>query len=257
MSAERQSWICECQEEGGGMKGILFVLVLIAGLSVAQDPANILVYYDYYAPTGDAVLTALSNLWPSATVIPCSGYPGGMYTQFNTALDTGAWDMVIVESWYAANTSLNWPGIADYYTGGGKLFVASWSWTGGQQAAATAMGVTAEAQMPNLQPMYVWDSASPIVEGITDWSQTDPGLITKSCSFTVGTAIPVTGWTSSPTPGQAAICVAPDGHSVISGYVPAYSTQNVAIWENILGFMWGEVGLTPATWGDIKSQFGR
>lgn len=241
------------------MKGILFALVLVAGLSFAQDPSNILVYYDYYAPTGDAVLTALSNLWPSAMVLPCSGYPGAMYGNFNDALETGPWDIVIVESWYAANTDLNWAGLASYYTGGGKLYASSWQWTGGQSVVATAMGVTGEVGLYDFIPMYVWDSAHPIVQGITDWSQFDPGINVKNCSFTVGTATPVTGWSSSPTPGQAAICVAPDGYSVISGYTPAYATDGVAIWENILEFMWGSTGpgLTPATWADIKTQFGR
>jgi len=232
-------------------------MLVFVGVSLAQDPANILVYYDYYAPTGDAVLTALSNLWPSATVLPCSGWPGSMYTQFNDALSTGTWDLVIVESWYAANTSLNWSGLATYYTNGGRLYASSWQWTGGQSVVATAMGVTAETPLMNLQPMYVWDPASPIVDGISDWGQFDPGINVKNCAFTVGTATPVTGWTTNPTAGQAAICVAPDGYSVISGYTPAYANQGVAIWENILQFMWSgsEPGLTPTTWGDIKTQF--
>ncbi|MCK7506571.1 MAG: hypothetical protein MZV70_22595 [Desulfobacterales bacterium] len=54
-------------------------------------------------------------------------------------------------------------------------------------------------------PHYAWSTGHPICAGISDWSWADPGLGILNCRFTVGTATPVTGWSSSPTAGQAGI----------------------------------------------------
>ncbi len=241
------------------MRLILGVVLVASALLIAQDPTNILVYYDASGGYGDAVLTACENLWPTCNVYPASGNPGGMYTQFNDALTTGSWDIVVVESWYADSDQLSWTGISSYYAGGGRLYVSTWEWlngTSGQMALANAMGVTSAAPFgAPVIPHYAWETSHPICAGITNWGWSDPGLGLLNARFTVGAATPVTGWSASPTAGQAGIVVAIDGKSVISGFTPAYATQGVAIWENILEFMWEGTSLTRSTWGEIKSSF--
>jgi len=166
---------------------------------------------------------------------------------------------VIIEAWYYDTDDLYWGGVNDLYdTGGAVIFASSWEWengTSGQLALANAMGVSSTAPDFNWSPHYVWDAGHPIVQGITDWSQSDPGINIKNTWMTVSDAVPVTGWNASPTPGQAGICVANDGVSVISGYTPGYANDGVNIWENILGFMWSGQALQESTWGAIKASF--
>jgi hypothetical protein len=122
----------------------------------------------------------------------------------------------------------------------------------------TAMGITSASAvyMPPITH-YVWDTGHQVFSGITDPSYADPGYGTGANRITVATATPISGWVSSPTAGQAAMCVAPDGESIISGYFASLNpTQAVPMWENILEFMWGVGSLTPATWGSIKTEFG-
>ncbi len=236
------------------MKKVLFALILLVGI-VSADPTRILVYYDSFGGTGEAVLTAIQNIWPSTELAAYDGYPSAEHALFNDALATGPWDMVIVESWYAANSDLNWTGILNYYNGGGTLYVSSWNYNsaGGLLAAMGVNGVGGFGAP--VIPHYAWDTAHPICEGITDWGWFDPGLLTINGRVTVGTATPVTGWTSTSTPGQAGIVVCPDEHSIISGFTVAYANDDVNIWENIVQFMYGESSLTPATWGSIKAGF--
>lgn len=242
------------------MKFVACLTLLLAAVAFSQDPSNILIYMDVNGGYGEAVLTACNNLWPSCNVYPATGQPGAMYTQFNDALATGPWDIVVVESWYANTNDLNWAGLQSYYTGGGLLYASTWQWlsgSAGQGALANAMGVSNfTAIQGSVIPHYVWDAGHPIVDGISSWNWADPGLLTLNVKFTVSSATPVTGWAASATPGEAGICVAADGKSVISGFTPAYADEGVAIWENILDYMWTAGSpLERTTWGEIKSSF--
>jgi hypothetical protein len=239
------------------MKGILIVLA-VWGLALAQDPTVITIEYDDYAGYGTAPLTAITALWPSCTVNSFNGNPAGWADAVDSNTSIAIGDMHNYTLQDAAAFSF----LADWYNDPalGPLWYADWgmsqSYSAVLKAAMGISGVTAISMPPITH--YLWDAASPIADGITDWSYADPGYGTGANRLTVDTAVPVTGWTASPTAGQAAICVAPDEHSIISGYFASLnSTQAVELWTNILMFMWGETGLTPATWGDIKTQFGR
>lgn len=235
----------------------LIAMMALTGMAVAQ-PSNVLVYNDTYGGYGDAVITAIGNVWPGATVDAFTGGEAGQ-TAFNTALNTNTYDVIIIECWYWDTDDLYWGGVNDLYdTGAAVVYASSWEWengTSGQLALANAMGVASTTPDFNLSPMYVWDAGHPIVDGITDWSQADPGLNIKNTWMTVDDADPITGWAATPTPGQAAICVANDGISVISGFTAGYANDGVNIWENILGFMEGGTALQQSTWGAIKSSF--
>lgn len=244
------------------MKILFCSILVLSAIASAQDPANVLIYYDDSAGFGNAVNTAASNLWPAANIESYSGEPGGQQAAFNSAL-TGlgdGWDIIVIESWYANGNELYWGGVNDLYdTGAARIFASTWQWTSGtagQEALGNAMGVTGFAGFgaPPI-PHYAWDPAHPIAGGITDWDWADPGLGILNARFTVSDAVPITGWTATETPGEAGICVANDGHSVISGYTPAYANEGVAIWENILSFMWGTSALQQSTWGAIKTSF--
>lgn len=240
---------------------ICFILVLSA-IAGAQDPDNVLIYYDEFGGYGTAVNTAASNLWPSANIESYSGEPGGQQAAFNTALSGlgDGWDIIVIESWYDNGNELYWGGVNDLYdTGAAKIFASTWQWTSGtagQGALGNAMGVTGFVGFASpVIPHYLWETGHPIADGITDWGWNNPGLGTLNARMTVSDAVPITGWTASITPGEAGICVANDGCSVISGYTPAYANESVAIWENILEFMWGQTALQRSTWGAIKSSF--
>jgi len=232
-------------------------MLLLVAVAFGQDPTNILIYHDNSGAYGPAVSTAAANLWPGANILSTSG--AAMQGNFNDALTTAAWDIVVVESWYDDSDGLNWAGIASYYSGGGRLYVSTWEWTGGssgQGALGNSMGVSGYSNISGgVIPHYAWETSHPICLGISDWGWSDPGLGILNCKFTVSTATPVTGWTASAQTGQAGICIAPDGHSIASGFTLAYATQGVAIWENVLDFMWGGSALERTTWGEIKASF--
>lgn len=243
------------------MKFLVCSILVLTALAGAQDPDNVLIYYDEEAGFGTAVNVAAANLWPTANIESYQGYPGAQHAAFNAALDgLGAgWDIIVIESWYANTDELYWGGVNDLYdTGAAKIYASTWQWTGasGQAALGNAMGVTGFTPFyAPVIPHYAWEPAHPIADGISDWGWSDPGINILNARLTVSDAVPVTGWTASATAGEAGICVANDGFSVISGYTPAYANESIAIWENILGFMWGTSELQQSTWGAIKSSF--
>lgn len=236
---------------------VVLALLALAGAALAQ-PSDILIYHDTESGFGTAVTTAIGNLWPGTTVDAFTGGTSGQ-TAFNTALNTNSYDIIIIECWYWDTDDLYWGGVNDLYdTGGAVVYASSWEWEGGtsgQIGLANAMGVASTTPDYNLSTHYVWEAGHPIVDGITDWTQTDPGLNVKNAWFTVNDATPVTGWAATPTPGYAGICVANDGHSVISGFQIGYANDGVAIWENVLEFMASGMSLQQSTWGAIKSSF--
>ena len=239
------------------MKILFVAMLLMVGAAVAQ-PTDILVYHDVYGAYGTAVTTAITNLWPGATVNAYSGGTAG-YTSFNSDMASQNWDMIICEMWYYNTDDLDWMMLNDIYDTN-IIFVSSWEWENGQSGQMTlanTFGVTATSPISgSVIPHYAWDEMHPICDGITDWGWQDPGLLTLNAQFTVSDAVPVTGWTATSSPGAAGICVANDGQSVISSFTPAYANESVAIWENILEFMWGGAGaLEQSTWGAIKANF--
>lgn len=244
------------------MKLLVCLIMVIACTAIAQDPGNILIYHDISSGYGNAVVTAAGNLWPSANIESYTGTPGSQQAAFNTALASlgDGWDIVVLESWYANSNDIQWSAVNDLYdTGAIKLFVSTWQWstgTSGQGALGNAMGVSGFSGFGSpVIPHYCWETGHAIADGITDWGWNDPGLGILNARMTVSDATPITGWTSSATTGEAGICVANDGYSVISGYTPAYANESVAIWENILSFMWGDTSLERETWAGIKASF--
>ena len=244
------------------MKVLFLLVALLATIAFAQ-PANILIYHDSSGGYGADVVTAANNLQPSANVESYTGEPGGQQADFNAALASlgDGWDIVVVESWYATGNDLQWAALNDLYdTGAIKLFASTWQWTSGtagQGALGTAMGVSSYSTIGSpVVPHYAWETSHAICDGITDWGWADPGLGILNCKFTVSDATPVTGWTATSTTGQAGICVANDGYSVISGFNPSYANEGVAIWENIYNFMWsGGSALERSSWAEIKTSF--
>jgi len=241
------------------MKILFLILALSVGAALAQPPSEILIYYDLYPPYGSAVVDACISLWPAANVMALTGYPGAQQAAFNTALTTGTWDIVIIESWYANSDPVDFSGVATYFTGGGKVYASCWEWqngTSGQMTLLGALGVTGVTTISgSVIPHYAWETGHIICEGITDWGWQNPGLGVLNNRFTVGTALPVTGWTASATVGQAGICASDNGNGVVSGYTAAYANEAQPLWENILVYLWGDVALDRATWGEIKTMF--
>ena len=231
------------------------MLCLAAG--ALADPSLVLIHLDNYAGYGDAVLDACDNLWPGATILPVLADD---WATFNTALTTGPYDLIILENWNVNTDGCDWATLLNIYnTTDTRIFLSDWKLSSGATGVAdlmNAMGVTGAVTIGSVIPMYVWDAGHPICDGIGDWTWVDPGLGVLNNKLTVSDAIPVTGWTASVTAGEAAICVANDGYSVISGFTPAYANDAVGIWENILEFMAGGTGaLQQSTWGAIKSSF--
>ena len=241
------------------MKAMLGVLLFLFSIMHAQDPSNILIYQDLLGENGNEAVIACQNLWPGANVYPCAGNPFGMWTQFNDALTTGTWDIVIVEAWEEATYDLDWEGLNSYYNNGGLLYASAWSWvepTPEQVELLIDMGITGAGYFTEHVPHYVWNPDHPITAGISDWDWDPPWAIAFTNSYLgTGDATPLTGWTPEPSADHAAICLAPDGRSIVSGFCLAYANEDMQIWENVLQFMWNSTSLERTTWGSIKSSF--
>ncbi len=240
------------------MKILCVLIIVIAVAAAAQDPGNILIYHDSFGGAGDEVLTAIGNLWPSATVMAYTYSTGGM-ASFNTDLGSigSDLDIIIIDCWCGYESDLNWDAVKALYDAGTALVFAScWKWSSASILGG-AMGVTGYSDINTVIPHYAWDTGHDIASGITDWSWAPPtGPDVINIRMTVSDATPVTGWADTQTVGEAGICVANDGRSVISGYTPAFSAEGVALWENILEFMWlGPQTLQHGTWAGIKTAF--
>lgn len=239
------------------MKGLLLCLAVASCAAFAQDPAVVTIEYDDYGGYGTAPLTAIANLWPACTIESFNGNPTGWADAIDSSTDIVIGDMHN----YTLQDALAFSYITDWYNDPalGPIWYADWGMANTYSATLkAAMGISSASAvyMPPITH-YVWDATHQVFDGITDPSYADPGYGTGANRITVSTATPISGWVSSPTAGQAAICVAPDGESIISGYFASLNpTQAVPMWENILMFMWGEESLTPATWGSIKTEFG-
>ncbi len=241
------------------MKNVLLIIVaLVVATSVlAAPPSKILVKYDVYGGYGNAVINALKAKWSAATI---TSYAGNTWPVFISQLTTGTWDVVIVEGHnYRGTSTTQYQALATWYnTKPGPLFYTDWYMYGSlNNVLETAMGAgngLRKAMPP--KPHYAWVTTHPICSGITSWTYGNPGYGTGGNGMPWTTATPVTGWTSSSTPGQGGIMVAPDKHSIISGYMPSLnSSQGEKIWANILEFMWGSSSVSPQSLGKVKALY--
>jgi hypothetical protein len=234
---------------------LLFVSVAVVA---AQDPVNILIYSDSFGGYGDDVFTTVSALWPSANVMAYhDAYTGP--TAFNTDMNTygNNLDIVIMDCWCGFYSDFNWDVMTTLYNSGNVKFCAfCWKWGSSPACLANAMGVSGFGDITTVIPHYSWDNTHPITAGITDWGWAEPGVGVKGSRMTVTNAIPVTGWLQTSAAGNAGLCVANDGRSVVSGYTLAFANQSAAIWNNVLNFIWnGTQPLQRDTWADIKTSF--
>lgn len=200
------------------------------------------------------MLDAIDNLWPSCTLEIYAGAEG--QSGFNTALTQRDWDIVVLECWYAETNGIDWFQVGDMYLNGdARFFVYNWFWYGssaGQFELFNEMGIADLVVSSYNRLMLVWEPTHPIVRDITDWSQFFLSfLIVRQINLVVDNAFPVTGWDYD----FDGICVANGGFSVVRGYAPAYAVQGVAIWENILCFLWDPNSLDTGTWAQIKRSF--
>ena len=245
------------------MKTVILIGFALSFSATVQASPSVLVYHDVADGYGDAILTAIDNLWPACTADIYTGLPE--QSGFNNALMQGSWDVVILECWHAQTNGIDWYEVKDMYLNEeAEFFVYNWFWYGssaGQFQLFQAMGIEDLAVSSYNDSMGVCDPSHPIVQGISDWSQYlifpgGGGSVIRQIKFLCGNAYPVTGWyPSHPTYEFGGICVAVDGKSIVSGFCPAYAVEAVAIWENILNFLWDGSPLQQSTWGQIKADF--
>jgi hypothetical protein len=237
---------------------LLLAMVAVASMAFAQPPSKIIVKYDVYSGYGEQLITALKTEWPTAII---SSYNGNTWLAFQTALETGTWNVVVVEAhFYEIFRTSPFSALASWYIAKkGPLFFAYFD--AGRtydDVLETAMGVGSAVPLSMPQKAhFAWTTTHPITTGITDWRYNNPGYAIGGIRYTTSTASAVTGWTSTPQAGQAGICVANDKFSIISGYFPSLKyTGSATLWSQILKFMWsGYSPVQPASMGKIKAHF--
>ena len=246
------------ENEAGVKKALLIIVpLLVATSALATTPSKILVKYDVYGGYGMAVIDALKAKWSAATI---TSYQGSTWGAFDNSLRTGTWNIVIVEAHDSPGNTTQYQHLADWYNKKvGPLFYADWSadrtYNNVLETAMGASNPTAVLMPPKAH--YAWVTTHAICSGITSWIYENPGYRIGGQAYPWTTATPVTGWTPTLQAGQGGIMVAPDKHSVISGYFPSLNTtQARKLWENILGFMWtGSTGVKPESLGKVKALY--
>lgn len=238
------------------MKYILLVGIFTLSASMAHAEPSVLVYHDVTDGYGNAVLEAIDELWSSCTPEVYTGTEE--QTGFNAALSSGEWDVVTIECWHSDLNGIDWLQILDMYNNDeAAFFIYCFNWIGpdGLFDLVHAMGIAAWSPSYYMQLMEVLDYSHPIVQGISNWEQYYvESIMIQRVAFIHDTAYPVTGWVAG-SGYVDGICVTPDGRSIISGFCPAYAMEGVAIWKNILSFLWDNSSLQSSTWGNIKGSF--
>ncbi len=239
------------------MKYILLLVIVIASASAVQDPVNILIYTDQFGGYGEEVVQATDSLWPSANVMAYhDAYTGP--TAFNADMNNygDSLDILIIDCWCGFYDEFKWDVMKGLYDAGTvRIYASCWKWSG-PSILGNAMGISAFSDVSTVITHYPWDTGHPITSGITDWGWSEPGVGVMGIRMTVSDAVPITGWTPTQAVSEAGICVANDGHSVISGYTLAFANKSFDLWTNILEFMWGDPqSLQNGTWAGIKASF--
>jgi len=236
---------------------LLCVALLVAAGALAAPPSKILVKYDVYRGYGEGLINALKTKWSGATI---SSFMGNTWAAFDSALTTGTWNVVIVEGHNYRGVTTQYQHLADWYNKGvGPLFYTDWYMYGSyNNVLETAMGAGngIRLAMPP-RPHYAWATTHPICTGITTWTYGNPGYGTGGNALPWTTATPVTGWTTTQTPSQGGIMIAPKKYSIISGYMPSLNlTQGEKIWANILEYMWSNyTSIAPTSLGKVKALY--
>ena len=247
-------------KEGVDMRiNLFFILLFFCFASLAQTP-SILVYHEYGDGWGGAVIEAIEQLWPECT--PAAFVGLDEQQDFNDALGSGEWDIIILECWQAPNDDLDWLEVRNrYIQDRSEVFVYNWFFWGSSGAQFTlyqAMGILDVAPSTYNTLIEIWDPDHPITQGISNWELygIHPGsgsmIIRRIEMFYDDDVHAIAGWVEEWGGG---ICVAEDGESVVSGYCPAYAYEGVAIWMNILEFLYKGSPLQNATWGAIKAAW--
>ncbi len=240
------------------MKTVLFIGFAISFSAIVQAAPSILVYHDVADGYGDAVLQAIDELWPACYLDVYTGL--AEQSSFNNALETGQWDVVILECWVAPTDDIDWYEVREVYLfDEAEIFVYNWHFWGsssGQFPLYMAMGIEDVVPSQFNTLIEIWEPDHALVQGISNWEQYSifpggGGSIIRRIELVHGDdTIPVAGWVENYGGG---ICVASDGESVVSGFCPAYAVEAVAIWKNILNFLWDSSPVQQSTWAEIKS----
>lgn len=240
-------------------QSVLCVLFTVCITSTALSEPSILVYHEYGDGWGGAVIQAVEELWPDCTpeaFVGAAGQPG-----FNQALRSGEWDIIILECWQDGTDGLDWTEVQQrYLQDRSEVFVYNWHFwgsSGKQFQLYQAMGVLDVAPSSYSTQTQLWDPDHPIALGVTDWDLYGifPGgggsVIRRiELCYDEGITHGICGWAEEWGGG---ILIAEDGESVVSGFCPAYAYEGVAIWKNILEFLYSGSSMQSSTWGGIKS----
>lgn len=169
---------------------------------------NILVYADdtFVEPGQSYVERALRFLGLAYTCYYAD------YDGFGAALTGGSWDLVLVSHNTYFQLGNWWSEIEDYVNAGGTVVLETFDIDGSNSEATTlwdTLGVSQSSDMSSPEPLYRWQLAHPIFQGIETLSD----LSTYTLEYgdngdkcdAVGPTLSVAGFTASPTAGQGGV----------------------------------------------------
>ncbi len=134
------------------------------------------------------------------------------YAGFGAALTAGTWDLVLVSHNNRFQFGDYWSEIEDYVNAGGKVVIETFDIDGSHSEATTlwnTLGVAHSSDMGSAEPLYRWQPAHPVFQGIENLSD----LTTYTAEYNdngdkcdaVSPTIAVGGFAAGPTSGQGGI----------------------------------------------------
>ena len=220
----------------------------------APQSLNIIVYSDdpIHQPT-TAVEEALQALGLTYTFYGTDS-SGANLDAFITAVNAGSWDLVILaqDNWARIDAS-DYTAVQNQIAGGGKAMVESWAVgydsTHSSHPLWALMGTSYAAMVSPLAPLYWWQPAHPIFNGVPQFtSVTDVGYSAYGARMTLTGSdnTGLGGFTTSLAPDQAGIVVRSDNKTYYKGLIDAPNSADLNsngildiadLWTNAISFI--------------------
>jgi extracellular elastinolytic metalloproteinase len=189
--------------------------------------------------------TALLNLGFDTTSV-------SDFTPFQTSLNTGSWEVVVVEVYGNAFSDAVATDVANFISGGGHILFYYWDMDGSSTASSAAIlrsafGASTTTDFFTPMPVYPWDTGhaifnSPNSVGTLTVAGDNGGNDNGDRVEPAAGATALGGFTVAQTTGEGAIVVANDGRTLLNAFGPDDMNDIVPLLENEIAFLSGGSG---------------
>ncbi len=170
-----------------------------------------ILHFDDYTGGGNQVGQALSSLGYTATTVGHNGV--------TAALAAHAYDLLIVDISGTNINAADQSAIQNFIGAGGHVVMSYWALNSAAALAAT-FGASVSTNFFSVQPVFAWDSSSPLFAGVSMPVAFGPEQLGDNgdeLNVLAGSTA-LAGFSSSVTAGRAAIVSANGGRTLVNGW---------------------------------------